>query len=198
MARVDGTGRRVAVLTAALPHRVHLLAECVESIRQQTHRPVAHLIAVDYEQAGCVATMNRLFESVDATAADWVALLADDDLAYPHHLETLVGASTGADIVYTWCDVEGRPGWNPNAHFDPDRLLYENYIPSTTLIRVELVRRLGGWKPGPHGWEDYTMWLRALKAGARFVCVPTITWRYRFTSSGNMTMGDFHVADRNR
>lgn len=172
-----GDKPRIAVLTAALPERLPLLTDCVASVNAQTLRPVQHVIGVDHERAGCAATMNRMLTSVDA---DWVALLADDDVFYPHHLETLACHVETADIVYSWCDVVGRD-WNPNRDFNPELLRLQNYIPSTSLIRKTLVDELGGWRvEAAHGFEDWDFWVRALDAGACFHCVREITWQYRF------------------
>lgn len=179
--RPAGTGRRVSisVLTPALPSRRQLLYDCIESVRKQTYQPADHLIGLDYQRIGCATMLNRLLA---ATNSDWLALIGDDDLMYPTHLATLKeGAETGADVVYSYCDVDGRPGWNPNSPFDPDALLTGNYIPSTTLIRTALARELGGWNHmAAHGFEDWDFWLRALDAGAQFACIPTVTWCYRF------------------
>lgn len=166
----------ISVITASLPGRAAMLAECVASIAAQTRPPIEHLVGVDHARRGSAATRNALLSAVGGAR---VAVLDDDDVAYPHHLERL--AMVDADIVYSWCDVEGRPGWSPNEHFDADALRSRNYIPITTLIRVELLRDLGGWhEDAAHGWEDWDFWLRALDAGVRFACVPEVTWRYRF------------------
>lgn len=171
---------RIAVLTPAVPERADMLAECVAAVRGQTFPPVAQLIEIDHERAGCATVLNRLLPAAQAANADWIALVADDDLFYPRHLERLAAASADADVVYSYCDVEGRD-WNPNSPFDPQRLRLENYIPSTCLIRASLAAALGGWRvDAAHGFEDWDFWLRALDAGARFRCVPTVTWRYRF------------------
>lgn len=154
-----------------------MLAETVASVNAQTLPPVQHLIHVDHERVGCAAAQNIM---LDATAGDWVALVADDDLVLPHHLQTLASVADDADIIYSYCRVEGRD-WNPNAPFDPERLRHGNYIPSTTLIRTALARRLGGWRTdAAHGFEDWDFWLRALDVGARFRCIPEVTWVYRF------------------
>mgnify|MGYP001606334449 FL=1 len=150
------------------------------SIATQTLQPVAHIIAIDYEHAGTAAMLNRMIGSAVATGAEWVALLADDDLAYPGHLETLASASNSADIIYTWCDVHGRPGWNPNRLFDADALRAGNYIPGTVLMRTDLANNLGWRTDAAHGFEDWNFWLRAIDWGARFACIPEITWQYRF------------------
>ena len=178
----------IAVVTPALPSRGVMLAECVASIAAQTLPPVVHLVGIDHEKVGTARTKTRLCHATDAK---WVATLEDDDLADNYHLSVLAErAAGGADIIYSWCRVEGRDGWNPNSPFDADRLRRGNFIPSTALIRRELIVALGGWKDSadvPHGWDDWNFWLRALDAGARFACVPQVTWTYRF-HGGNKTL----------
>ena len=198
---------RVAVLTPTLPSRPELLAEAVASVNAQSLRPVAHLIGVDHEEMGIGGTLNRLASSADA---DWLARLDDDDLIDPSHLETLAARTNEADILYSWCrivprstngseppypSVIGRSGWTPNQTFDPERLHASNYIPATALIRKSLWHELGGWQRAGYGvagspasaegTEDWDFWLRALEAGARFLCIPTVTWSYRY-HGGNL------------
>ena len=198
---------RIAVLTPSLPERGELLAEAAASVRAQTLRPAVHAIAVDYENAGIGALLNRLARG---TEAEWLARLDDDDLLQPSHLEVLSSAAEKADVVYSWCDVAPRvengvvpdlpavleeDRWLPNQDFDESRLRAGNYIPATTLVRRSLWAELAGWRED--GWrfggerddpartEDWDFWLRALDAGARFVCVPRVTWTYRY-HGGNL------------
>ena len=173
---------RIAVVTPALPERRAMLAECMASVTKQRMAPVAHLIEVDYELAGCSKVLNRLASAAAAAKATHLALIADDDLMYENHLELLAREiMLGADIAYSFCRVTGRDGWNPNSLYDGERLRRENYIPSTTLISMELVKEINGWRTNPpNGWEDWDFWLRALDAGATFACVPKVTWIYRF------------------
>ena len=181
---------RIAVITASLPTRRGILPECMHSVTAQTLRPVAHLIGVDYERRGSSAVRNALVNSTDA---DWIAPLDDDDLFYPGHLQTLASASDSADIIYSWCDVHGRPGWNPNRPFDADALRTANYIPITVLMRRSLLVSLGGWRDSSkcaNGFEDHDLWLSALDAGARFACVPEVTWRYRFHKGNKTYLGE--------
>lgn len=177
---------RISVITAALPTRLALLHSCVESVNQQTLPAIEHRIAIDLERAGTGAVKTALLAGA---RGDWVATLDDDDVLLPNHLATLAGHAPDADVVYSFCRVDGRPGWNPNRTFDPDALRAGNFIPATALIRTSLLRDLGGWPDSadsPNGWEDYALWLKALDAGARFVCAPSVTWIYRF-HGGNKT-----------
>ena len=183
-----GPNPRIVVVTPSLPERADLRAECVASVAAQTLQPVAHIVMVDYERAGPAMTLNRMLPACVAAGADWVAQLADDDLADPHHLELLAEHSADADIVYSWCRVEGR-SFNPNREFNEAALRASNFIPATTMIRTSLCVDLGWRDDSTHGFEDWDFWLRALDAGARFVCVPEVSWTYRFHGANLSTGG---------
>ena len=183
-----GPNPRIVVVTPSLPERADLRAECMASIAAQTLAPVAHVVMIDYERAGPAAMLNRMLPACVATGADWVAQLADDDLADPNHLELLAAHCADADIVYSWCRVEGR-SFNPNREFDEAALRASNFIPATTMIRTRLCTQLGWRDDSTHGFEDWDFWLRALDAGARFVCVPEVSWTYRFHGSNLSTGG---------
>ena len=171
---------RIIVVTSSLPEREAFRAEAIASVNAQTLKPLAHLISIDHERAGPARTLNRLLPACFAAGADWIAQLADDDLLDPEHLATLATATNEADIIYPYCRVTGRE-WNPNAPFDAARLRRENYIPAITMIRATLCEELDGWRAdAAHGFEDWDFWLRALDVGARFACIPRVTWTYRF------------------
>jgi len=172
---------RVALITPSLPTRAVALAECVTSVAAQTRLPDRHLIEIDHGREGSAAVRNRLAYAADD--CDWLAFLDDDDLLYPAHLADLeqTADATNADFVYPFCDVEGRNGWNPSRDFDADALRQGNFIPVTVLVRRQSFLAAGGFpEHAEHGWEDHALWLQLLDAGARIVCHPQPTWRYRF------------------
>lgn len=180
----------VTVITASIPTRVQMLAECVASVANQNQPPAIHLIGVDHAREGSSATRNRLLAAV---RTEWVAVLDDDDMALPVHLAALTAAGADADIVYSLPLVEGRTGWQPVGPFDEIRLRRESYIPATALVRTRLLDALGGWRDSAdclYGWEDWDLWLRALDAGARFAFVPEVTWRYRFHGGNKTNLGE--------
>jgi hypothetical protein len=179
-----------------------MLAEAIDSVCRQTLKPAVHAIGIDYEGVGIGAMLNRL---AVGSHAEWLARLDDDDLFAPSHLEVLGSRVDEGDVIYTWCDVQprgtvdppavlGSNGWTPNQDFDEDRLRSRNYIPGTTLVRRSLWEEVGGWLEDGLGFgdgrtagraEDWDFWLRALDAGARFHCVPEVTWTYRY-HGGNL------------
>jgi len=166
----------VTVCTPSLPHRNEMLAECMESVRNQTWTPKAHLVGIDYERIGGPKTLNKLISAADT---EWIAPLADDDLLYPNYIEELVHNAGDADMVYPWCEVTGtRNGWNPNATLDIERLKQSNYIPATVLLRRSAWEQLGGYPEVV--CEDHAMWVKMIDAGMQIKCVPKILWQYRF------------------
>lgn len=165
----------VTVVTPAIPERINdWLQQTIHSVNNQIVKPDMHLIGFDYERVGCAAMMHRLLKSVET---EWFVPLADDDILHPRFLERLLAASEGADVVYPWCKVVGR-NWNPNSHYDPKRLLTENYIPSTALIRTSTFRELGGYDMVVA--EDWSYWRKIVLNNKIMRCVPEELWTYRF------------------
>jgi hypothetical protein len=192
----------IGVLTPSVPGRDDLLAEAMASVQAQTVKPTIHVVGIDYERVGIGHMLNQLARGIDV---EWLARLDDDDVLKPNHLELLSEGSDRADVIYSWCEIAprarngklpaepavlGPAGWIPNQGFDAAALRERNYIPATTLIRKSLWEGIGGWAlPGwgvhdsprePEFAEDWDFWLRALDAGARFLCIPEITWTYRY------------------
>jgi len=175
----------IAVVTAAVPERLDLLSEACESVRAQTLQPDEHIVVVDYARRGTADALNR---ALAAVTSEWVAVLDDDDVLYPDHLERLEGASRFADVVYSNFDCDW--GLQCFRAFDPVALREENFIPTTSLVRTSKLRDVGGW-PDQH-LQDWGLWLRILETRGRFVSVPKVTWRYRrhvgraFKSNGTL------------
>ena len=169
-----------------------MLAEAIQSVAAQTTPPHRHLIEVDHRREGSSVLRNRMADNV--WECDWLAFLDDDDLLYPEHLELLADAAKHAEIVYSFCDVEGREGWNPSRPFDLAALRESNFIPVTVLVERRAFQAAGGFPlQAEHGWEDWALWLRLLDIGCRFACVETPTWLYRL-HAGSKTYAGGHGA----
>lgn len=168
----------VTFITATIPGREHLLAEAVASVKAQTVPAADHLIAIDYQLKGGWRPRNLLASAVETK---WMHVLDDDDLLNPEHLEKILEVAQGADVVYSHCDVLGDAHFDLyNRPFDPGLLRRLSIVSHNALIRTELVLELGGWK-NERGY-DWHFWNRALDTGARFVCLPERTWKYRLNA----------------
>lgn len=176
----------LTVIIPTVAGRGELLMEAVHSIEAQTLPPLGFKVATDHELAGPHAPLNELARGVYTT---WLFRLDDDDLLDPDHFEVLSHwLDDDADIVYTFCRIEGGGDDHPPGQFQDrwqaeygwDYLRTTNFIPSAAAIRTSLWRELGGLRD--HPFEDWDFWVRALDAGARFRCVPAVTWTYRMNA----------------
>ncbi|MFY9551965.1 MAG: glycosyltransferase, partial [Thermoanaerobaculia bacterium] len=121
-----------------------------------------------------------------------VAFLDDDDRCFPDHLERLLaGARQGPEpVVYsdavTVVYGQGETGWEPRVRalqysldFDPDYLLYANYIPVHTLLLPRaLFTKVGGFDEGLEYSEDWDFLIR-LSAETPFRHLRAVTCEYR-------------------
>ena len=111
----------------------------------------------------------------ETASGEWIAFLDDDDLAEPEHLATLAGLSTaaGTRVVYTDAavgvyELDPDIGWREVARrlpysrdFDPDLLLFDNYIPfNTLLIERGLFDEVGAFDTSLPFFEDWDMLIR--------------------------------------
>lgn len=149
---------------------------------------------------GRSAAMNTGFA---AARGDYVCVLADDDLFYPHHAATVVAALDElgpGHAVYTHAvrvveddqdRVLSREIVGAHDH-DAAQLLVSNVICAMCLaLPTSLVRELGGFDTSFDVLEDWELWLRvAARVTLVHVPVPTAEYRMR-TGQGNSTTREF-------
>lgn len=194
----------ISVVTPTAGTRPTMLSEAVASVRDQTLPPLEHFV-VDDGAAGVPdmegVTVLRVPRggpgparnaAIEQARGEAIALLDDDDLWHPHHLETVwrVMQQTAADVAYADCLVENRrDGYGFEvSDFDGDALLESNFLClPATLVRTSSVRAVGCFPDEPRG-QDWSLWKNMHRAGMRFVHVPVVTVTYRFHTD-NLTYG---------
>lgn len=187
------------------------------SVADGTVKPYAHVVSVDDDLHG--AGLNRLAALEDALDLleshglgndynSYVAFLDDDDLWYPHHLETHLRLLRGdadhrsADVAYSYFDGnkigEGDKAWDithKGRVWDPKE---PHHITTTITVRASFARAAKdafAIDPMHPAWsgEDWRFILNLNEAGARFAGTGDVTWHYRVhfgNTSGLPTRGD--------
>lgn len=186
-------------------NRGHRLREALESLAHQTQRNFEAVI-VDMSGGHVVSIVEDYYErlpqiqhlqigkplcrsealnqGIRNAVADKIAILDDDNLYDPTHLEILVTGleQTGADLVYTGVR---RTTYTPAEQlidvaewhdtFDFARLVFGNYIhTSGTAFWKRTWERLDGYDPRFPVYEDYDFLLRVGATG-RIQCLPAVT-----------------------
>jgi GT2 family glycosyltransferase len=132
---------------------------------------------------------------------EWVQFLDADDYLEPDKISRQIAEGSsgeGADILYSpyWFERAGDPPerWPSEVHSKHD--LFTQWIswelPQTgaALWRKSALDQLGGWKEGQPCCQEHELYLRALKAGLRFVFTPTIHAVYRLWSEETVCRKD--------
>ena len=173
---------RVAVVTVTCPGRETLLVEAEASVENQTLPPITHLVETNTAGPDTEGKVrNRLIARArDEFDCNYVAILDDDDVLDPHHLETLVGAldtaATRPDLVYPqWRWHDGTTG--SARPWDAGEIMRVNRIPVTVLLGVAIWETCGGFKDIRH--EDWELWKEIARRGGHVLFVDEVTWTYR-------------------
>lgn len=161
--------------------------------------PRIRLIRQDNQGAG-VARNTGLAEA----RGDWVVFLDSDDTVPPDYLVVMLDAAlrTGADLVHCgWRrKLDGVLWWNPHPARpidDPVRATARGcpFAIHAAMTRRESIVRLGGFDPALRICEDFDLWQRLARTGARFAPVEGL-WVDVHVRSGSLS-GDSarHLAD---
>lgn len=124
------------------------------------------------ENRGPAAARNA---GIRAAKSPWIALLDADDRARPNRLarQALAAGQEGVDVVFADHRVEGRatPAAREPLVIDFEQLWRRNCVPTSTVLLAKAAwERAGGFDEARDliGVEDYNLWLRLARAGARF------------------------------
>ena len=117
----------------------------------------------------------------------FAALLDHDDVIPPHALLVMaeaIEANRDVDLLYSDEDKIDQNGERYDPYFKPDYspelLQSQNFISHLGVYRLAEVRRLGGFREGFEGSQDYDLALRmTARAHARVVHVPHVLYHWR-------------------
>ena len=121
------------------------------------------------------AALNAGMDRLDAP---YLALLDQHDFLEPDALAAALraaGENPDAEIIYTDCDLVDHDGESieefPKPDWSPERLRAHPYVAHLALLRVDAIRRAGGWRTDFDGVHDHDLLLRVSEQGAPVVHV---------------------------
>jgi glycosyltransferase involved in cell wall biosynthesis len=135
---------------------------------------------------------------IAAAGGSWIAFLDDDDAFMPGKLDavarTLASLRDAADVLYHPAEIvmvnEGvRYRSRPQAAVDAPAmyraLLVRNVVGGTPMVvaRTRSLLACGGFDESLGALEDYELWLRLARHGARFHLLPLALTRYHTTTA---------------
>jgi hypothetical protein len=157
----------------------------------------AHEVLTIHDFEGTIASVRN--DLAEQATGDWLLHLdADDELA-PGFLDAMTRAvereaSAAAPLLLTPAVQQikkGRPG--PPFFFPECSFSTGNWLIIGTLVQRDLFMQVGGFGEHPHGLEDWNLWAKCVKAGARIVKVPKAVYIAHWNPRSK-----HHVLARNR
>ncbi len=142
--------------------------------------------AVRREQNGHISAASNT--ALEMARGEWVVLLDHDDALAEHALALCILAvqdRPDAGLVYSDEDkideggARSAPFFKPD--FDPLLILAQNYVCHLTMLRRELAVRIGGFRVGFEGSQDWDLVLRATEQlrPDQVVHVPHVLYHWR-------------------
>lgn len=92
----------VDFLIATIPERKEFLAKAIESVEKQTYKHVNALVLEDKDGEGISKTRNRL---LDASHADYVVVLDDDDYLHPKYTVLMLDMMMKTGVAWGFCEL---------------------------------------------------------------------------------------------
>ena len=198
----------VSVVTPVYNTDARWLRACVESVKSQAYpnwqlcladdgstRAETHEVLREYEgdprikikrlaaNAGIAVASN---EALALAEGEFVAFLDHDDELAPDALFEVVAhlnQHQDTDFIYSDEDKLELDGSRSGVYFKPDwspeHFLTNMYTCHLMVVRRALVERIGGFRPGYEGAQDYDLVLRLIDHTARIHHLPKVLYQWR-------------------
>lgn len=143
--------------------------------------------------------------ALELATGEFIALLDHDDELSPDALyenAVLLNHHPEADMIYSDEDKISEEGKRHSPFFkpdwSPDTFLSQMYTCHLGVYRTELVRRVGGFRKGLEGSQDYDLVLRLTEKTGNIFHIPKVLYHWRTiaesTASSADTKGYAHLA----
>ncbi len=140
------------------------------------------------ENLGISGNSNRALELAHG---DYAALLDQDDTLSPdalYEVVSLLQRDRDADLIYSDHDylaADGGKRLSPlfKPDWSPELMLSANYITHLSVIRTQLVRDVGAFRPEMDGAQDWDLFFRIAQRTQRIAHLPKVLYHWRRAAS---------------
>ncbi len=127
-------------------------------------------------------------DALKMAKGEYVGLVDNDDVLREDALAKVVEAlnENQYDLIYSdedKLDLHGKrcyPNLKPD--YSPDFLLSSNYICHFTVLRKSIVEKVGGFRVGFEGAQDYDLFLRVTEVTKKIHHIPEILYHWRMVN----------------
>ena len=140
-----------------------------------------HLVRLESHQ-GISAALNK---GLDLASGEWITFLDHDDVLEPDALfqnVRLLQENPALDLIYSDEDKLTETGFDSpilKPDWSPDFFLSCNYLCHMIVMRRDLVREVGGFRPQFDGSQDYDLLLRVSERTKRIHHIPRVLYHWR-------------------
>lgn len=203
------------------------LTECIESVLHQTYKNFEICIADDcstnqdtidclkkYENNPKIKIKYReknghiseaTNSAIELASGEFIGLLDNDDLLKENALYEnvkVLNKNKKFDLIYSDEDKldlkseRALPVFKPD--WSPDTLMSHNYICHFAVIRKTIIDKIGGFRKGVEGSQDFDLFLRISEITNKIYHIPMILYHWRMipTSTSMNIESKSYVTDR--
>lgn len=139
-------------------------------------------VLVWHDQTGSIATSRNA--AAERATQDWLLFLDADDEFAPGYIDAMTHAihrHPDPVTLFTPAVEQVRKGRASGQRVFFDRgisLRADNWLVVGTAVHRRLFHQVGGFGDYPHGFEDWSLWSKCWRLGAKIVKVPDAVYRY--------------------
>ncbi len=168
---------------------------CVEKVLKEYHAKDKRIKITFRRENGHISACSN--SALELASGGWVALLDHDDELHQDALIYVVNAINSknkVEFIYSDEDKIDEDGLREDPHFKPDwnlDLLYsQNYVSHLGVYRTEIVKKIGGFRVGYEGSQDFDLLLRYSREidHSNIVHIPKVLYHWRMLE-GSTALG---------
>lgn len=201
----------ISIIVPVYNPEKELLIKCIESVRKQSYTNWQLCLADDCSPHAHVREVLEYYQSIDSkisvvfreqnghiseasnsalevATGEWVALLDHDDELSQHALYEVVkvlNENPETSFIYSDEDKINEQGERCDPHFKSswnlDLLYSQNYVSHLGVYKAAIVNKIGGFRKGYEGSQDYDLLLRYSREidHKKIVHIPKVLYHWR-------------------